>query len=350
MEKITGGATIIDVARKAGVSPSTVTHTLNGKRPVSKEKKDRILAVIDELGYVPSWHASRLKQENSGIIGCYVTDITETFVNQIVKGIEKGLVGSGLSLLFVTGVEFNNDFGKAMEFLKQHSIAGLLYCHHLSLPGYEESLSIEAKRMPVITLNVTIEGVASIVPDLYYGGFQAAEHLYVSGMRRPAFIAGPESRQSVRERIKGFASRLTELGLSLPPETIIYGDYSFDHGYAAMAELLAGNVHPDGVFCANDFIAAGAMTCLQEREIMVPEQVRVVGYDNRDFSRFWPIPITTFQQPLQDMGFMGISLLRGAIDSQTFPGAERHVLQAYLIPRTSTTGAPATTVRHSERL
>ena len=108
--------TILDVAEMAGVSPSTVTHALNGKRPVKEETKARIKKAIDTLGYVPSWNASRLKGRFSGVIGCLASDISESFVNQIVRGIEQGLIGGEETLLFVSLVEFGGDFEAAFRF------------------------------------------------------------------------------------------------------------------------------------------------------------------------------------------------------------------------------------------
>ena len=334
--KTDGNVTILDVAKRAGVSPSTVTHSLNGKRPVGPGTRERVLRAISDLGYIPSWSAQRLKGGNSGIIGCLAVDITETFVNQIVRGVEKGLVGSNLSLLFASGVEFGNDFDKAYAFLKSHRIDGLLICHHLPV-GSRNHLIETMDQVPMVSINMAIDDMISIVPDNILGGLQAAEHLYVSGMRHPAMIGGPEDRLSVIDRLEGFGKRVGELGLDFSNKQVIFGDYSFDHGYEAAAVLMNRFPKIDGLFCANDYIAAGAMTRFTEMGIAVPGQVRVVGFDNRDFSRFWPIPITTFQQPLQDMGLLGMSLLRCAIDSGGSLKTEtKHILQSRLVPRAST--------------
>lgn len=334
-----GSVTIVDVARKAGVSPSTVTHALNGKRPVGAATKARVLAAINELGYIPSWSAQRLKAQHSGIIGCLAIDITETFVNQIVKGIEKGLAGSQLSLLFASGVEFGNDFEKAYAFLRSHRIDGLLICHHLPF-GTKRHLIETMNQVPMVSINMDLEDMISIVPDNVLGGLQAAEHLFVSGMRHPVMICGPADRLSVTDRLAGFKKRVLELGLEFTDEHMIFGDYTFDHGYAAAYLLMDRFPKTDGMFCANDYLAAGAVTRLQEMGISVPEEVRIVGFDNRDFSRFWPTPITTFQQPLEDMGLLGMSLLRCIIDSgDTVTTGRRHVLQSRLVPRASTLGS-----------
>jgi LacI family transcriptional regulator len=336
-------ATILDVARLAKVSPSTVSHALNGKRPVGTATKERIFSAIDTLGYIPSHSASHLRKGSSGIIGCYAIDITETFSNKIVRGIERGLAGSGLSMLFVSGVEFNNDFSRAYRFLLSHDIEGLLLCNHIPtiFDTFADTKNKASKSgVPVITINMKLEGIPSIFPDNYSGGMIAADHLYACGMRHPAMICGPETRLSVRQRLKGFQGRVSDLGLEFAPAHYMYGEYVYEQGYEAAFRLLRINPRIDGIFCANDYIAAGAINRLSGMGYKIPDDIRIIGFDDRDFSRFWHIPISTFEQPLEEMGFLGISALRCAISSPSAP-PESQILQSKLIVRTSTIGQRA---------
>jgi LacI family transcriptional regulator len=332
-------ATILDVAKLARVSPSTVSHALNGKRPVGTATKKRIFSAIETLGYIPSHSASHLRKGSSGIIGCYAIDITETFSNKIVRGIERGLAGSGLSMLFVSGVEFNNDFSRAYRFLLSHDIEGLLLCNHIPTI-FDAFADTRNSGVPVITINMKLEGIPSIFPDNYSGGMIAADHLYACGMRYPAMICGPKNRLSVQHRFKGFQGRVTDLGLEFAPTHYIYGEYAYEQGYEAAFRLLQINSRIDGIFCANDYIAAGAINRLSEIGYKIPDDIRIIGFDDRDFSSFWHIPISTFEQPLEEMGFLGISALRCAISSPAIP-QEPQILQSKLIARTSTIGREA---------
>lgn len=327
--------TIVDVAKAAGVSPATVTHTLNGKRPVGEATRKKVLEAIEQLGYVPSWNASRMKRGNSGIIGCLAADITETFVNQIVRGIEHGLSGGQYSLFFVSGVEFGNDLKKAYNFLKSHKVEGILFCHHIPI-WKEFNLDTQNSDIPIVSINMAAQEMISVVVDNTTGGYQAAEHLYGCGMRHPAMICGPEDRLSVQDRLKGFSQRVKELKLEMPQDTY-YGNYDFDHGFEAAERLMKDHPQTDGIFCANDYIAAGAISALQSMNIHIPNQVRVVGFDNRDFSEFWNTPITTFELPLQEMGMLGVSLLKQVINTGNYSKSQ-HVLQSKLIPRKSSKG------------
>ena len=327
--------TIVDVAKAAGVSPATVTHTLNGKRPVGEATRRKVLEAIEQLGYVPSWNASRMKRGNSGIIGCLAADITETFVNQIVRGIEHGLSGGQYSLFFVSGVEFGNDLKKAYNFLKSHKVEGILFCHHIPI-WKEFNLDTQNPDIPIVSINMAAQEMTSVVVDNTTGGYQAAEHLYGCGMRHPAMICGPEDRLSVQDRLKGFSQRVKELNLQMPTHCY-YGNYDFSHGFEAAEQLMKDYPQTDGIFCANDYIAAGAISALQKMNIHIPNQVRVVGFDNRDFSEFWNTPITTFELPLQEMGMLGVSLLKQVIHTGNYSKTQ-HVLQSKLIPRKSSKG------------
>ncbi len=116
-----------------------------------------------------------------------------------------------------------------------------------------------------------------------------------------------------------------------------YGNYDFSHGFEAAEQLMKDYPQTDGIFCANDYIAAGAISALQKMNIHIPNQVRVVGFDNRDFSEFWNTPITTFELPLQEMGMLGVSLLKQVIHTGNYSKTQ-HVLQSKLIPRKSSKG------------
>ena len=331
-----GAVTILDVAAAAQVSPATVSHTLNGKRPVSVETREHVLRVIDELGYVPSWNASRLKTGKSGIIGCMAVDITETFVNHIVKGIEQGIAGAGYSLFFVSAIEFENDIDKAYEFLKSNQVDGMIFCHHIPFSN-KMALKDTKREVPMVSINMSTDNMVSVIPDNYTGGYQAAEHLFSCGMRNPAMICGPEDRLSVIDRQKGFVKKLHELGMDGKIQNFYYGNYDYDHGYDAAKKIMDSNPKTDGIFCANDYIAAGALTFLQEKGIGVPYQVRVLGFDDRDFASFWPTPISTFLQPLQEMGMLGFSLLQHLMATGSVHHRQ-HTLQSKLVARKSTIG------------
>ncbi len=328
--------TIVDVANKAGVSPATVTHALNGKRPVNDATRVRIIQAIKELGYVPNFNASRLRSGRSGIIGCYATDITESFANRLVRGLQCALSGNDSSLLFTSGVELGGSVSRAIKLFRSYNVDGILLCSHIMMNSSTMD-ELAASGIPAVSVNSEIEGIPSIIPDNYAGGMQAADHLVASGCTHPSLVTGPEKREVVTQRGKGYIERLRELNIDVSGSLIQEGDYTFSSGYEKTKLILSSHPEVDGVFCSNDYMAAGAITACGELGRRVPEDVLVLGFDNREFSAFWPTPISTFQPPLEQMGQLGMQMLLGLIqNSDSLSTAETIRMPSTLIIRKST--------------
>lgn len=307
--------TIREVAAEAGVSITTVTHALSGKRPVNDETKKKVFDAVDKLNYVPSYNASHLRKKFSNIIGCFSADLTQDFSSRILKGIEEGLAGSGYSLMIASGVEFGGDYAKACRFFRKYDVDGVIVCHHL-LTGPDCLPAFGKADFPVVFVNYEYEGRSCFVPDNEYAGRLAARHLLDLGVVNPAYLGGPSERLSVKDRLSGFRTELHSSGkFSLLESQVLYGDYTFDSGLEMAEELFLQNPSVDGVFCANDYIAAGCLRCLRRKKIDVPAQVKVIGCDNRDFSSFLDIPLTTITLPLEEMGIKAVKKLRAHIEN-----------------------------------
>ncbi|MCK9190826.1 MAG: LacI family transcriptional regulator [Sphaerochaetaceae bacterium] len=326
--------TIKDVARYAGVSTATVTHTLNGKRPVKASTKKKVLSAIEELNYVPSWNASKLKSGTSGIIGCLAVDITELFTSRLVKGIESALGDNQYSLLFVSAVEFDGDLIRAYNSLKAHNVDGIILCYHI--PSHKSLLKNIDASTPTVCLNMTIRGFESIVIDNVAGGEMAAEHFIQNGVKDPAIICGPSHRYSVIDRLEGFKSKFKAHGIEIDGSHEIYGEYDSENGFNSTLKLMENDSSIDGIFCENDYIAAGCLNALRMLNIQVPQQVEVIGFDNRDFSSFYNPTITTFEIPLHDMGKLGMKKLKEKIEESEEVSVSKIQLTPQLIIREST--------------
>ncbi|MDQ7796328.1 MAG: LacI family DNA-binding transcriptional regulator [Spirochaetia bacterium] len=326
--------TIIDVAKAAGVSPSTVSHVLNGKRPISDATKKRVHDAIVALGYEPNPNAQALRSTSSGIIAFYASDITEVFSTLIIQGAERICRENNYYMIFASGVEFNNDIAEAMHFLKRRRIDGLIVS--FGIRKRIENRLPKALDFPVVSINARVsDDIPSIQPDDYSGGREAARYLLQRGAKNPAIIGGPESRLASEERIQGFVDEMAAQSIPFDRDKmIVYGDFSFDSGRTCMATLLQRDRSIDAVFCANDYMAAGAITEAQKQNIAIPQQLRIVGYDNREFDWFWPIPITTFSLPLAEMGEKGASTLIRMIKGEK-PEPFHVVIPSSLVTRAS---------------
>lgn len=326
--------TIRDVAVAAGVSVSTVSHALSGKRPISQATKDKIHIAIERLGYEPNPAARALRTTTTGVIGFFACDITESFAAKIIQGAERVALRKNSYLLFTSGVEFNNDISSAVDFLRKRRVDGIIAAY-----GVRQTIRPEVRTafdMLAVTVNAFIhESVPSVQPDDCAGGREAAMHLVSRGARHPAVIAGPYTRLASMDRITGFRRGLEECNIDFDPtRRVVYGDFSAASGEHCMDTLLEICPDIDAVFCANDYMAAGAINRALARGLAIPRDIRIVGYDDREFASFWPIPITTFSLPLEQMGEVSATMLFDRIEGHE-PERERVLLPPRLIVRSS---------------
>jgi LacI family transcriptional regulator len=326
--------TIRDVATAAGVSVSTVSHALSGKRPISQATKDKIHDAIERLGYEPNPAARALRTTTSGVIGFFAFDITEVFAARIIHGAEKVARERNSYLLFTSGVEFNNDISSAIDFLRRRRVDGIIAAY-----GVRQAIRPEMRAifdLPAVTVNTFIhDSLPSVQPDDFAGGKAAARHLVSRGVRRPAVIAGPEMRLASMERLAGFTKALEECGIGFnQAKRVVHGDFSAESGARCMELLLETCPDMDAVFCANDYMAAGAINSALAHGLAIPRDLKVVGYDDREFASFWPIPITTFTLPLERMGEVSASMLFERIEGRK-PDPMRVLLPSSLIVRQS---------------
>jgi LacI family transcriptional regulator len=312
--------TIMDVAEKAGVSASTVSQVLNGNRPTSQKAREIVLQVIEELGYIPNPNARALKSEKKGAIGFLAGNITEPYWGHIIHGVEKVSRKEKCSVTFAAGSRFNYDIHAAISYLHYRRVDGIIISTEFT---GEEPLEKELPTdIPIVSI------------DNYQGGRTAAEHLLEQGCRKPNIILGPPDSFMSEERKRGFIDRVSESGITIPKPLIPGGDFTPQTGEQRIKQLMEQDAETDGVFCTDDFIAAGALNQLERLGIRVPGDVRIIGYGNRDFSSFWPTPITSFAQPLDEMGRLGARFLFELINGERENGGILRI-EARLIPRKS---------------
>ncbi len=325
---------IKDIAKLANVSPATVSYVLSGKRPISKATREKVLRIIEEHGYTPDINAVALKMKKGLNIGLIVSDFSEPFSINIIRGVEKVVREMNYYIVYTSTAEFGYKIEAAVKFLESRKIDGLILIFAIS---YSKEIEIDFEiKVPVVSINQPLKNrFPSVLPNNVNGGIKAATHLLERNTKRPAIISGPKVRSASRERVKGFKKVLKQHNIYFDDSYIYYGKFDYRSGYMGFMELL--NRHPDidGIFCANDDMAAGAMNAALKMNIQVPEQIKILGFDNKYFSSIWPIPISTFKQPLEEMGAKGASLLFSLINGESISN-EIILLESTLIPREST--------------
>ncbi|PTL78513.1 LacI family DNA-binding transcriptional regulator [Vitiosangium sp. GDMCC 1.1324] len=304
--------TLEEVARRAGVSPSTVSRILNGTARVRESKRQAVEQAIADLDYRPNVMAQGLARGSSMSVGVITQDIASPFYNESLKGIEDSLAGagSGYAPLFVSGHWKKEKEAECLSLLAARRVDGLVV-----LTGVVDDATLldHATRMPLVITGRNLQGpnVVSIHADNEQAGFDATQHLIELGHTRIAHISGPEGNLDAQARLAGYRRALKEANLPVEERLIATGDFHETGGLLAVNQLLETRLNFTALFVANDQMAYGARLVLYRKGIRVPEDVSIIGFDDLPASLYSTPPLTTVRQPAYDLGKMaGDAILR----------------------------------------
>ena len=337
--------TIKDVAARAGVSFTTVSHVLNSTRQVSEPSRQRVERAVVELGYVPSALARALKTSETHVLGVLVPNITNPFFAELTRGIEDTARAAGYSVFLCNcDDEPTRQLGYVQSLLARR-VDGLL----LANSAAEASTVAGAlQRTPVPTV-VVDRAVAGLDADLvrldHTGGARlAAEHLLQLGHRHIACLAGPLAFEVSRARVAGWREALAVAGIEPEPGWLVEGPYSPAQGCAATRHLLSEYPEVTAICAGNDLLGIGALRAAAERGVAVPQQLSVIGFDGIELGGFVHPGLTTVGQDIRSIGERAAAVLIERIRR----GAARHhgpvrelVVMPELILRESTGPVPA---------
>ncbi|ONN27498.1 LacI family transcriptional regulator [Thermosipho affectus] len=301
---------IKEVAKKAGVSISTVSRVLNNSAPVSEELEKRVKKAIEELGYYPSSIAKGLRKGRTGTIGFILPDITNPFFANIVRGAEDYLRKKGYNLILCNSDQDRKQETELLKILISKHIDGLLFTG----TGSSNPLLVEKirKGLKVVFLDRIFEEINSsyVIVDNKIGMNLLLDYLIDVGHRNFIFINGNKETFSAKIRYEVFAERARTEKLEFKH---YFTEFSYDAGYKK-AKRLKGL--PDVILCGNDLIAYGVIEALEEKGYKVPEDVSVTGFDDIPFSKHFKPPLTTVYQPMYEMGRKSAKLLLEIIEEK----------------------------------
>lgn len=324
---------ITDIARAAGVAPSTVSRALRDHPRISPGRRAAIRALAQQLGYLPSQAARSLATGQTRTLGVVVTDVTDPFVAEVMKGSEEASRRAGYSLLFVASLRDPRLEVEGARLLLGRQVDGMIIISSRAAAQCADLLS--ARGLPLVLVNNELRtGQAhSVCTDNQGGVRRAVEHLHQLGHARIAFVAGPEGGRSSLERREGYLRALAELDLPRVPAYLVEGNGLLEDGPRALAALLALEVPPTAVVCYNDLTAIGLLSAAADRGIRVPSNLSVVGYDNIPLSAYTVPPLTTVEQPKQALGQQAVETCLRVLAGETVPTV---VMPAALVVRGST--------------
>jgi LacI family transcriptional regulator len=320
--------TIKDVARAAGVSPSTVSRALTTPDLVQPETRARVERAAGELGYQPNRAARGLITGRTGNIGLIVPDLTNPFFPGVVKGVQSRARESDFSVFLAdTDEDPAAEAGLVRALSKQ--VDGILLC---SPRMTDEDLRSVAAEAPMVMLNRRVGRIPSITIDNNDGIRQAVAHLAALGHRRIAYVAGPRMSWSNRERARLLRTATAAAGIEL----VELGNVApqFAGGVAAADLVLAAGV--SAVVAYNDLVAFGLLNWFATRGVKVPEAISVMGFDDIVLSQMVSPSLTTVAQPQEQIGRAGVDLLLQLLEDPDRAAVPRRELSSQLMVRHST--------------
>ena len=302
---------IYEVARRAGVSASTVSRVLSRPDVVSPDTRKRVLATVEELGYAPNSVARNLRTRRSDKILVTVPDITNPFYALVIKGIESAAQAGGYTVLLGNTQSDTRHEERYARMIKRKEADGLIFLgHRMPKPAAELVAAMAPRCAPVVhgCEYSPALGVASVHIDNEAAASDAMDHLYGLGHRRIGILTGPLVSPLSRDRLAGATAR-ARTAKAEGDLVVKHGDFTIESGNALAAAMLAAVNPPTAIFCFSDEMAIGAVAAVKARGLLVPEDVSIVGFDDIRFARHIDPPLTTISQPMREIGEGTVRLL-----------------------------------------
>jgi LacI family transcriptional regulator len=326
-----------DVADRAGVSVSTVSHVLNKTRFVAAETAERVLTAVRELKYYQDAQARNLARGRSNFFGLIVSDIGNPFFPEIIKGFECSALAQGFDLLLCnTNYEPIRTIS-AVRMMIQNKVRGVAVMTSEFGPHLVEDLTAQRVGVVFLDLGPVRRFVANIRLDYAQGIHEAVDHLFGLGHRSIGFIAGPQNLRSAVIRREAFMLALRRRRLCA--HSTVQGDHRAQGGAAAAKALLRSPSLPTAIVCSNDLTAIGVVRELMAAGVSVPEEVSVVGFDDIEIASFMHPALTTVAVARREIGELAFKALNKILRSNNNKGAE-YVVETHLIARSSTGQVP----------
>lgn len=327
-----------DVAVAASVSVGTVSNVLNRPDKVAAETVARVLAAIEELGFVRNDAARQLRAGRSRSIGLVVLDAGNPFFADVARGAETRAQEDGLSVLLGNSDDDASREAGYLDLFREQRVNGVLIT---PASGTADKLSrMQDAGTPVVLVDHEIpeSSFCSVSVDDVEGGYLAVRHLLEIGRRRIAFIGGPASIAQVANRLRG-ARRAVDDAADAALEVIEMPALTVLNGRAAGEALVERAIRPDAIFAANDLLAVGLLQAFSMfNSLKVPEDIALIGYDDIDFASATVVPLSSIRQPAQLIGHTAVELLLRSI-SDPDGDYERNVrFRPELVVRASTSG------------
>lgn len=325
-----------DVAERAGVSVTSVSHVINQTRLVSDDLRERVLTAMNDLGYQPNALARSLRRKETYTIGVIITNSADPFFAEVTRGVEDACFEQGYNIILCNS---DSDLDKELlytnELIKKR-VDGILF---LAAGGKSTKhiRTMQEQKTPLVVVDRYIPDLAvdTVLIDNAHGGWLATHHLIELGHQRIGCITGPSDLSLSAERVTGYRCALQEAGLAVDETLIIKGNFQYETGYQAAQQFLTKPAPPTAIFACNDLMAIGAINAAIRQGCQVPQQLSVIGFDDIRMAAYTNPLLTTVAQPKYEMGSIATAMLLERIHTQEMAPRQR-LLDTQLVVREST--------------
>lgn len=326
--------TIIDVAREAGVSNSTVSRVVNNSAQVSPKTREKVLNVMMRLGYVVNQQARSLRGGRSQVIGLLVHEVGNPYIGEVIRGIDEELAANQYEMMLYTTRRRKTKESAFVANIARGMAEGLMVLLPRDLSSYVETLN--QQRFPFVLIDYPVDEnkVPGVIAANWQGAYDAMSYLIGLGHTRIGIITGFMEVAATVDRLEGYKAALTEYGIPFDKSLVYRGDFFQPDGFAGANVLLDLPHPPTAIFASNDVAAFGVMDAIRSRGLCVPEDVSVIGFDDIPQAQYSVPRLTTVRQPLEQMGRMGAQMLLRRITNPNLP-VERLEVATELIIRGS---------------
>lgn len=325
--------TMREVAKRAGVSPATVSRVLNKTHYIAEETERRVLEVVGQMKYYKNVHARRLATGQSDLFGLVISEIANPYFPELIRGFQAAAWDRGFDVLLC-----NTQYSLArtktiLQKLRESDVRGVAIMTSSIDKGMTSELMAAGIGVVFCNLSPPEKLVSTISIDYQRGISQAIEHIVELGHQRVAVIAGPEDNRTAVTIREALVAGLKKRGLV--PLAVVSSSYQVDSGASAVATVLAAREKPTVIFCGSDLIAMGAMSALEQVGIDVPGDISVLGIDDISFAFLARPPLTTIRVPREHVGSMAFAALDKMLKLKRHKGID-HYVTTDLVVRCST--------------
>lgn len=331
-----GKSTIFDVAKKAGVSKSTVSRVINNQGNVKEKTRKKILKVMRSLNYHPNSSARSLVTKRTNTIGLIVPDITDFFYLQFIKGAEVVGIKNNYNMMLLSSRWDVEEERYCLKMFGEGRVDGVLLISgnwvgepYLNCP--------ELEKMPLVIIDRTLNNhvIPTINVDNKNGGYLGTRHLLENGHRMIAFVTGLANQKASLDRMEGYRQAMDEAGVRESDNLIYPGDFTEKSGYQVTRQVLEAGKGITAIFYANDLMAIGGIKAIKEKGLKIPDDLSLIGCDDLELVSLIDPPFTTLRQPRYKMGYTGMELLINSIEHKDNINPAQIIYHMALIQRNS---------------